>query len=84
MISRWLLVVIIVIIVNCELSRLSENNDPSSGSVGGGGQIPSNQLPTISIFITQNHRKEYCSVSVLTGPKILVLPSLSPLNFRLG
>ena len=52
--------------------------------VVGGGQIPSNQLPTISIFITQNHRKEYCSVIVLTGPKILVLPSLSPLNFRLG
>ena len=57
---RWLLIVIIVIIViivliviivNCELSRLSENNDPSSGLVGGGGQIPSNQLPMISSFI---------------------------------
>ena len=46
-----MIIEIIVIIVNCELSRLSENNDRSSGSVGGGGQIPSNQLPMISSFI---------------------------------
>ena len=71
------IIVLIVIIVNCELSRLCENNDRSSGSVGGGGQIPSNQLSMISIFIPHNHRREYYAVNVITGSKIL-----TSLSFR--